>query len=182
MEQGDEEIGETAGAWSLWDIPTSLAAQIDDPFGDDIILVAVADRLYQLDWAQYTDEWEPNAHAPIYRLIEFGPIPPEPSRDAGEAGYVENVLHRFREFWAVLKHEALELSSRIRITIGEWERPENRRQATYETTEQLDAQIALKGRAFTVKLEHAADEPFALRSWQAEWDIVGARTRGMRRG
>src|SRR6266404_2400851 len=71
----DSATSNTNVAWSLWDIPTSHCAQIDDDNGDDLIVVSIRDRVYILDYTRFQDEWDYNQVAPINRMLRIGPLP-----------------------------------------------------------------------------------------------------------
>lgn len=174
-EPDDDELGNVGGAWSLWDLPVTHAAQIDDDRGDDMIVVAIMDRVYVLDWTRYRDEWDWNAFKQIYRMIRFGPIPhvrgivdDDSRRDANlELSHIK----RFREFYFALKQPPTANNTAYRLSVGEWDNEAAATRTTVDTmTERNRANISLQGQAFVVTLEHVADEPFSPYQWRAEWD------------
>jgi len=173
---GDEEIGNQMGAWTLWDLPVTHAAQIDDDNGDDLICVAILNRVYYLSRKAYADEWLHNTFAPIYRMVMLGPIP-STEDDSSKGGYDLEEMKRFLEFQFKLQDapEAGPLS-KWRISVGEWENEG----ATYVVTTRegardMRARVAVKGRSFIVRLEHAAEEPIHIGHWQAFWQKLGRR-------
>ena len=174
---GDEDLGEQNGAWTVWDIPTSHAAQIEDDRGNDLITVAVLNRIYALDWTRYRDEWLPNTFAPIYRMIQFGPIPYNKDSVEGRGGYALHWLKRFRELQVALKDAATQGADSVwRISVGaDGSDEETWRVGVRQTSQLLRAMIAVKGRAFTVRLENAANEPLEIQSWFAAWETLGKR-------
>lgn len=180
---GDEDLGNQLGAWSLWDIPSSHAAQIEDDRGNDLVTVAVVNRIYALDWTRYRDEWHENTYGPIYRMLRFGPIPYNSADVEGRGAYALNVLKRFREIQFALKH-APEAGSQSmwRISVGEFEREEETwRIGVRDSRQLMRAMIAVKGRAFTVRLENSANDPLHLEHWYAGWDVLGKRLPQSRR-
>jgi len=173
---GDEEVGNQFGAWSLGDLPVAHAAQIDDDNGDDLICVAVLNRVYRLNRSVYRDEWEWNTFAPIYRQVTIGPIP-YAEEDVGKGDFNLAELKRFLEFQFQNKDapQAGPLS-KWRFSVGEWENEDE----TYVTVarqggQRMRARIAVKGRSFTVRLEHAANEPIHIEHWEALWQSLGRR-------
>jgi hypothetical protein len=174
---GDEALGNQRGAWSIWDIPTSLSAQIEDQIGNDLITVAVQNRIYALDYTRFRDEWEPNTFAPIYRMIKFGPVPYNLADTEGRGGYALNVLKRFREIQFSLKNAPTQGPEAVwRISVGETEREqETWRIGVRQTAQLMRALIAVKGRSFTVRLENASNDPVQINSWFATWDVLGKR-------
>lgn len=175
-EPDDDDLGNAGGAWSLWDLPVTFATQIDDDRGDDLIVVAIKDRVYALDWTRYRDEFEWNAFKPIYRMLRFGPLPHansvvEGSAQSAERSYQISATKRFREFYWAMKQPPTDPTSAFRLTVSEWD---NEDAATRSTTGALAARnrvnISVNGQAFVVMLEHAADEPFSPYQWRVSWD------------
>ncbi len=177
----DDELG-PYGAWSMGDLPVSHAAQIDDARGDDMINVAIIDRVYVLDWTRFQDEWDYNQVAPIYRMLRLGPIPH--SADAvedGVRGYAVDQLKRFREFRFDLKRAPQVPTSNYRITVAEaGNETNNQRSKRFLTRLKNRARIALKGLAFIVAIEHSANEQFMPLTWSAMWEVLGKRVRRSR--
>lgn len=177
-EQSDA-IGAGVGAWSLWDIPASHVAQIDDDRGEDLIAVAVMDRVYWLDWRRYQDEWFWNAYAPIDQLMRIGPIPSNENATIPTGGYDVSKLKRFREFEFSLKDGPLGQPRAVwTVTVAEWDREERTaRSGQRKTATRMRTRISTKGRSFIVTLEHSANEPVHIEHWRAAWDVVGHRLR-----
>lgn len=170
-EAGDEDIGNQYGAWSLWDLPVSHCAQIDDDNGNDLIVVAIIDRLYVLDWTRHRDEWAPNSFAPIYRMLRIGPIPSSPDDVQARGGFAIDSVKRFREFeWTVPYAPEAQGQSKWRVSVAEWEREPQQRITIRQARQRMRVRCALRGTAFVVTLEHAANEPFTITSWKAKWD------------
>jgi len=174
---GDEELGNQEGAWSLWDITSSFCAQIEDDRGTDFITVAIDNRVYVLDWTRHRDEFGHNAYAPIYRMLEFGPIPFNKDAVEGRGGYALNALKRFRELqWALKFAPQSGPQSVWRISVGEAGTPrETWRVGVLQTAQLMRALVAVKGRGFTVRLENASNDPVQIESWYASWDVLGKR-------
>lgn len=173
-----EEVGAGFLAWTLWDIPTSHCAQIDDDRGEDLICVAVENNVYWLDWRRYQDEWQFNAFAPINHFVRFSPIPA--TLEATESGgYDLTSIKRFREFTFTLRDGAVgAAAAKWWITVGERDNEERTsRTAIRRTTNRMRTHIAVKGRSFVVTLEHRANEPINIESYTAEWDTIGKRIR-----
>lgn len=176
-EPGDEQLGNVNGAWSLWDLETSFAAQVDDERGDDQIVVAIIDRAYILDWTRYRDEYAWETFAPTYRMMRFGPIPYSPDEtEAGLAAFRMDALKRFREFSFNVKDRPRQLYSKYRFHVAEWDNEQQ--------TERIGTRIArlrnrflaaVRGQSFVVTVEHAANEQLRLEHWQAKWDVLGKR-------
>lgn len=173
---GDEQLGNQYGALSLWDLPVSHAAQTDDDNGDDLIVVSILNRVYRLDRRRFRDEWLHNSFASIYRMLTVGPIPTA-ADSSDKGGYSPDELKRFLEFQFSNRDlpQAGPLS-KWRISVGEWENED----ATYnvktrEGGQRVRVRATVKGKAFTVRLEHAANEPFHLESWLAVWQGLGRR-------
>lgn len=170
--QDDDKLGNQYGAWSMWDLPVTHCAQYVDARGNDFIVVAIIDRVYILDWTRYRDEWMHNTFAPIYRMLTIGPIPS--SQNDAPKGYALDAVKRFRELQFSLR-DAPETGneSKWRISVGEYDN-----ETTYKITmraarKRMRAPISVKGTSFTVRLEHAANEPIRLGHWLAKWDMLG---------
>jgi hypothetical protein len=184
-EQGDEDVGNQYGAWSLWDLPVSHCTQIDDDNGDDLIVVAILDRLYVLDWTAYRDEYEPDKYAPIYKSLRLGPLPSSADDVAGgRGGFQLDTVKRFREFeWSArYPSTAEDGQSKWRVSIAEWENEDATRRITIRRgSQRMRVQCALRGTAFVVTLEHAANERVEITNWKATWDETGRPWRESRR-
>lgn len=169
----DDELGNQLGAWSMWDLPASHSAQYIDERGNDLVCIAIIDRVYWLDWNRYRDEWAPNTFAPIYRMLRIGPIPA--TRDDAPKGYSLDVWKRFREFSFALR-DAPESwdDSKWRVSAAEWDR-NDWRMTMRQGRQRMRIPLVTRGRSFVVRLEHAADEPVRIEHWQAKWDMVGKR-------
>lgn len=174
-----EELGAGVGAWSLWDIPSAHAAQIDDDRGEDLIVVAVQDNIYWLDWTRYQDEWTWNAYAPIPRLIRFGPFPSNEQSSMPQGGFDLAQLKRLMEFEFSLKDGPTGAAGAVwTVTVAEWDREElTSRTGRRATATRMRTQNSVKGRSFIVTLEHSANEPVHIEHWRAAWDLVGRRIR-----
>ena len=185
----DDELGNAYGAWSLWDLPVSHAAQIDDDRGDDLITVAILNRVYVLDWTRFRDEWGWNAYKPIYRMMRLGPIPASKDDTEGGDAYRLDHVKRFRELLFNVKDGATALmpatdisSSKWRITVAEWDNEDATfRRGMREGARRVRFQTAVRGQSFVVTLEHAANEQTRIDYWQAQWDILGPRIRTNRK-
>lgn len=174
----NDAVGAGVGAWSLWDIPASHAAQIDDDRGEDLICLSVMDKVYWLDYERWVDEWDWNSFAPIYAMVRFGPIPYNvESTQAG--GYDLTQVKRFREFqWTLADGATGAPEAFWTVTVSDFQREAvSARSAVRRTTTRMRAQVAVKGRAFIVMLEHTANEPINITDWTAKWDIIGNRIR-----
>jgi len=173
---GDEELGNQFGAWSMSDIPSSHASQIDDDDGNDLICVSILNRIYTLSRKVFRDEWLHNTYAPIYRQITIGPIPYS-EEEASKGGYNLAELKRFLEFQFSLKDAPQDGPlSKWRVSVGEWENEDD----TYVVTtragsQRMRARVNVKGRSFTVRIEHAANEPIHVEHWEAFWSSLGRR-------
>lgn len=178
--QNDDEVGGEYGAWSLWDLPVTHSAQYVDDRGNDFVVVAIIDRVYILDWKRYADEWLHNTWAPIYRMLTIGPVPS--SIDDAPKGYALDQLKRFREIQFGLRDAAQSGNeSKWRVSVGEFDN-----EATYRITmragsRKMRVPCAMKGSSFSVRLEHAADEPVRITHWLAKWDMLGRPIRESRR-
>lgn len=169
-------------AWSLWDIPSSHAAQIDDDRGEDLIAVSIMDNVYWLDWRRYQDEWGWNAFAPIHRLLRVGPLPSSDSSTIPTGGYDLSKLKRFREFEFSLKDGPTGAPQAVwTVTVAEWDREERtQRSGRRRTASRMRTRLSTKGRSFVVTLEHSANEPVRIEHWRAAWDVVGHRLKEAR--
>lgn len=175
--QQSDELGGTV-AWSLWDIPASHAAQIDDDRGEDLIVVSIADKVYWLDDSRYRDEWGWNSFAPIYRMVRFGPIPSNITTTQTK-GYDLDKVKRFREFqWTLADGATGAPEPYWTVSVGDIHRESKTTRSTQRrTTSRMRAQVAVKGRAFMVTLEHSANEPVNITNWLAKWDVLGTRVK-----
>lgn len=173
-----DEAGTGVLAWSLWDIPASFAAQIDDDRGEDLIALSIKDNLFWLDWDRYQDEWTWNGFAPINRMVRFGPIPSN-ENETSKGGYDLSSLKRFREFqWELESGNTGAPQPFWTIKVAEWRNEDTtERSGVRRTTSRMRARIATKGKAFVVTLEHSANEPCSSVAWHAEWDDLGKRIR-----
>lgn len=173
-----DAVGAGVVAWTLWDLPALHAAQIDDDRGEDLITIAIQDRIYYLDYERNKDEWNWNAYAPIPRLVRFGPIPANQEVTSQE-GYDLSMIKRFREFFFSLDDGATGAGGAFwEISVGEWNREQQTtRTTTRRTTHRMRTRLSTKGRAFVVTLRHSADEPVNISDWRAEWDVLGDRAR-----
>lgn len=174
----NDALGSGVGAWSCWDVPASHCAQIDDDRGEDLIAVSVMDKVYWFDWDRYQDEWDWNSFAPIYRMVRIGPIPYNLSATQ-QGGYDLDKVKRFREFqWSLEDGPTGAPQADWTITVTEFQREaETLRSTTRRTAARMRAQIAVKGKAFVVMLEHKANEPINITDWNAAWDVIGKRIR-----
>jgi len=179
-----DEAGAGVGAWSLWDIPCSNACQIDDDRGEDLICLAVLNRVYWLDWDRYRDEFAWNAFTPINRRIRLGPIPSTQQAVDGQyrstlKGYDLSKLKRFREFqWSLEDGSTRAPGAFWTVTVGEWNNEDNTSRSTVRRTDgRMRAKVVTKGRTFVVTLEHSANEPVRIEHWEAMWDVLGPRIR-----
>lgn len=173
-----DEVGAGVGAWSLWDIPASHAAQIDDDRGEDLICVSIMDKVYWLDYERYIDEWDWNSYAPIYRMLRIGPVPYAPDQTQ-QGGYDLDALKRFREFqFALADGSTGAAGAKWTISVGDFQREAVTTRSTQrKTTNRMRTQIAVKGKAFMITLEHSANEPVNITDWFAAWDTLGKRIR-----
>lgn len=175
-EAGDESAGNEYGAWSLWDLPITHAAQYVDANGNDVIVVSCVNRLYVLDFTAHRDEWAPGSYAPIYRALRIGPIPSSPEDVKMRGGFEVDTVKRFRAFsWGNrYASTAFAGTGRWRVTIAEWENEDATARTTVRRARQrMRVPMTLRARAFTVILEHAANEPFEVTHWKASYDETG---------
>jgi len=169
----DDDIGNAEGAWTMWDLPVTHSTQIDDERGNDMVCVAILDRVYILDWNRFQDEWDYNVVAPIYRMLKIGPIPHAESTVDGKP-YGLSLQKRFREFRFDLKRPPTTAASRYRLSVSEYgNEGGNARTQRFVTRMVNRAKIALKGVAFMVTIEHSANEQFMPFSWTAFWEVIG---------
>lgn len=177
-EPGDDELGNAGGAWTLWDLPVTHAAQIDDERGNDMIVVAIGDRVYVLDWERFRDEWEWDAYKPIYRMLRFAPIPHSPEAAGSEGAYDIAKGKTFREFYWGLKEQPTAQDSSVRVQVAEFENEANTARSTIVRQAQRNrVNLAVTGVSFVVTIEHAADEQWSPFQWKATWDIKGRTAR-----
>lgn len=173
----DDTTANPYGAWSVWDIPANIAAQIDDERGDDLIIVAIANRVYQLDWTRFRDEYNWGAYSAIHRLLRIGPIPMQPNDLDQGRGYDPRVLKRFAAFLFSLRHAPTDRNTKYRIAVEPWNDETKRRSGERVTQQHNKAKVAVRGYAFTVELYHAANEQFSLANWEAVWEPLGVRVK-----
>jgi len=179
----DDELGNVYGAWTLWDIPATHVSQIEDEEGNDIIVVAVVNRLYYLDWERHRDEWDYNTFAPIQRMAKFGPIPSSMDDAGSFDAYRLDYLKRLREFAFNLRDIPTSPTSVYRFHVGEYQNElANRRAGLRVGRQHMRLQTNVKAQSFSVTVEHAANEPFRLEHWQASWHVLGPRIRESRVG
>lgn len=177
---GDNDPASGLGAWSCWDLPVTFAAQDVDPRGNDLLMVAIADRIYVLDWTAYRDQWNWEAYGPIYRQLTIGPIPG--SKEEQEGGqYDLNSLKRFRRFSFQLVTPPADdpVTSQYKLTVAADGDTGFGADAVGVRRTQQNAEVkaAKRGYAFLVTLEHEANEDFPLQEWVAEWEELGGRRR-----
>lgn len=173
----DNDVASGGGAWSVVDLPVSIAMQDVDDRGDDLLFVGIANRLYILDWDRFYDEFGWECHTPIYRRLVFGPIPSTAEASDSPAGYDPFQVKHFRRFTFELNDIPTAPASKYRASVEEEGRPSTRRMGVRSTFKRCDAQISARGLAFLVTIEHQAEEQFAPLWWRAEWDIRGPRIR-----
>lgn len=171
-----DDVGAGVLAWSLWDPPALHADQIDDDRGEDLICIAIQDRIYWFDYARYKDEWNWNAFAPIHRVLAIGPIPSNQNVTSTD-GYDLDQVKRLREFTFSLKEGASGAPGAFwEISAGEWDREDKTTRTTRRrTTHRMRTRFATKGKAFIITLRHQANEPITINDWYAEWDVLGKR-------
>lgn len=174
----DVSVAGQAGAWSTWDLPVTVSTQDVDDRGDDLMLVAMNDRIYRLDWTLYHDVFGWDTKTPIYRRLVIGPLPSnaDATGDQG-ASYDPFQVKVFRRFTFEMNDAPADPLSKYRISVEEDGRTETRRQGVRTTQKRCDAKIALRGLSFLVTIEHQADEDFTPLWWRAEWDVKGPRIR-----
>lgn len=170
----DDEVGNQLGAWSMMDCPATHSAQYTDERGNDFIVIAIVDRVYYFDWKRTRDEWAPNVFAPIYRMLRIGPIPYN-LEVTSRGGYAIDVWKRFRAFEFALKDEPQSGDdSRWRVSVSGWDRGDWTLTMRHGA-QQMRVPLVKNARAFSVRLEHSADEPVRIEHWQAKWDMLGKR-------
>jgi hypothetical protein len=178
--QDDDALGNQYGAWSLGDIPATHCAQYIDDRGNDLIVVAIIDRVYILDWTRNADEWLHNSWAPIYQMCVIGPLPS--SKDDAPKGYALDILKRFRELqFSNRDGPNSGINSKWRVSVAEWDVEEGYKITVRQATKRMRIPVAKKGRSFMVRLEHAADEPIRIEHFQAKWDMLGPRFKNSKR-
>lgn len=170
------------GAWSLWDLPVNVSAQIDDAEGNDFITVAIADRIYILDWERYQDEWNHEVYGRIYRRLTFAPIPSSSeavdkfSNDAN--AYRLDYIRRFREVMIQLNTLPTAIDTAYRATVNEVNNYSRFKQGAWTMSQRNRAHIAFSNAiSFEVTIEHEANEQFDPVSYLFKWDSVGKRLR-----
>lgn len=173
----DNDPASGLGAWSVWDLPVTYAAQDVSTRGDDLLFVAIANRVYLLDWDRYRDEWNWEAYGAIYRKLTLGPLPG--SRDEQEGGkYNLTGLKRFRSFAYQLAEPPADdpVQSQYKIAVTEDGDTTGTAAEGYRRTQRNgEAKVAKRGYSFLVTLEHDANEDFPLIDWVAEWEELGGR-------
>lgn len=171
---GDEEVGLGDPAWTLWDLPVSVAFQADSPNGEDLVVVAINNRLYWLDWDSYQDEWDWDTFENIYRLVEYGPLPSDPE---AVRGYDPANLSRSSEVTTSFETtpDAPYNRSRVRVTVFE-DGDESPDRTTVRATRKTSRMpIAAKAKDFIVRIEHDENEQFDPRFVQLDWVPLGRR-------
>lgn len=173
----DNAASSGLGAWTVWDLPVSVAFQDVSDRGDDLAFVCIADRMYVLDWNRYRDEMNWETFSPIYRRLTIGPIPG--SRDEEEDGkYALAHLKRFTRFTYELTAEPPSdpTSSQYKITVDETGADGSTAAVGYRQTQRHgNAQITKRGYSFLVTLEHDANEDLPILWWQADFEELGDR-------
>jgi hypothetical protein len=173
----DNEVSAALGAWTLGDLPVSVAFQDVSDRGDDLLFVAIADRVYLLDWERFEDEWNWEAVQPIYRQLTLGPIPGSRDEQEGRPSYNLQGLKRFRKFdFQLAEDPSTDPISEYKISVREDGAAEATAATGYRQTQRHGStNVAKKGYSFLVTLEHDANEDFPLLWWQAEWEELGTR-------
>lgn len=176
----DNDPASGLGAWSLWDLPVTFAMQDVSLRGDDLLFVAIADRVYLLDWTAYRDQWNWEAYGLIYRQLTLGPIPGSRDEQEGKPTYNLEGLKRFRTFNYQLAVPPADDPVQSQYKIGVIDDGEaGAASAGYRRTMQNgQAKVAHRGYAFLVTVEHDANEDFPLLDWSAEWEELGERRPG----
>lgn len=171
----DNDPASGAPAWSVGDLPVSVAWQDVDDRGNDRGFVAIGNRVYVLDWDRYEDEWNWDVFYPIYRQLVIGPIPG--SRDEQEEGrYQLAHLKRFRKLSFELASAPTDAGSQYKVSVQEDGAESDTAAVGYRTTQRHgEALVAKKGYSFLVTLEHDANEDFPLLWWEAEYEDLGRR-------
>ena len=177
----DNDPASGLGAWSLSDLPVSIAFQDVSDRGDDLLFVAIANRVYIMDWDRYRDEWNWEVFLPIFRTLTIGPIPGSKDEEL-EGAYVLANLKRFRRFTFQLAEEPPSdpTQSQYKITVqddgAEAANPMFPPAEGFRVTQRHgNAQIAARGYSFLVTLTHDANEDFPVTWWQADFEELGDR-------
>lgn len=174
---GDNDPASALGAWSVWDLPVTVAFQDVSDRGDDLCFVAIANRIYWLDWDRFRDEWNWETFYPIYRQLILGPVPANQSEQQGGA-YQLAGLKRFRRFSFQLNEDPPSdpVTSQYKLSVSEDGADASTAAVGYRETQRHGmVQIAKRGYSFLVTLEHEANEDFPLLWWQAEYEDLGDR-------
>lgn len=178
----DNDPASGLGAWSCWDLPVTYAMQDVSTRGDDLLFVAIADRVYLLDWTAYRDQWNWEVYGNIYRRLTLGPIPG--SRDDQEGGTFDlDSLKRFRRlaFQLALPPADDPVQSQYQVTVeddGDTADSLGTPAVGIRRTQRVgEVKAAKLGYGFLVTLEHDANEDFPLIEYVAEWDEMGNRRR-----
>lgn len=178
----DNDPASGLGAWSVWDLPVTYSAQDVDTRGNDLLLVAIANRVYFLDWEAFRDQWNWETYGLIYRQLTLGPIPG--SADEIEGGQLDlDSLKRFRRLAFQLAAPPADdpVQSQYKITVeddGDSSDSLGTPAVGIRRTQRLaEVKAAKAGYGFLVTLEHDANEDFPLIEWVAEWEEMGNRRR-----
>lgn len=173
----DNDVSAALGAWTLGDLPVSIAFQDVSDRGDDLLFVAIADRVYLLDWTRFQDEWNWEAFQPIYRLLTLGPIPGSRDEQEGQPPYNLQGLKRFRKLNFQLADDPItDPISEYKISVQEDGAAADTAAVGYRQTQRHgSANVAKKGYSFLVTLEHDANENFPLLWWEVQWEELGGR-------
>jgi len=164
-------------AWTLWDLPVTVAFQDVSTAGNDLAFVAIGGRVYVLDWERYRDEFNWEAFRIIQRQLTIGPIPGT-REDEEDGKYSLSSLKRFRRFTFELATDPLNdpTTSEYRISVNEPAGDASGlAQGTRVTQRHGNAQVAKRGYSFLVRLEHDANEDFPLLWWSADFEELGDR-------
>jgi hypothetical protein len=175
----DNKLSSGLGAWSIGDLPVTYAMQDVSTRGDDLLFVAISNRVYLLDWERYRDEWNWETYGKIYRKLTLGPIPG--SRDEQEGGtYTLTGLKRFRKLSYHLARPPADdpVQSEYKVSVADDGDTAGTSASGYRRTQRAGtADVAKRGYSFLVTLEHDANEDFPLLDWTAEWEELGGRRR-----
>lgn len=167
-------------AWSIGDLPVSYATQDVSTRGDDLLFVAVANRVYLLDWTAYRDQWNWEAYGLIYRQLTIGPIPGSSEEQEGGT-YDLDSLKRFRRIAFKLATPPADdpVQSQFKVTVADQADVSQATPAVgYRRTQQAnEVKATTRVYAALVTLEHDANEDFPLVEWVAEWEELGSRRR-----
>lgn len=172
----DNDPASGLGAWSCWDLPVTFAMQDVSPRGDDLLFVAIANRVYLLDWNAYRDQWNWEVYGAIYRRLTLGPIPG--STDEQQGGKYDLAgLKRFRRFSYQLAFAPADdpTQSEYAITVAEDGSTAAGAMGVRRTQRNGEVKVAQRGYSFLVTLEHDANEDFPLIDYVAEWEELGGR-------